>query len=138
VKVVLDTNVLMSGVFFAGLPGEVLAAWREGRVTLAASPEILDEYRRVGVLLEERYGSLGLHALLAVVATTADIVEPLEPASPISRDSDDDKFLLCAVAAAADAVVTGDEDLLTLRAWRSVEILSPRQFVDRYLRGRPG
>jgi putative PIN family toxin of toxin-antitoxin system len=51
VKVVLDTNVFVSGVFFGGVPGRILEAWRDGALTLLVSVAILDEYRRVGRLL---------------------------------------------------------------------------------------
>jgi putative PIN family toxin of toxin-antitoxin system len=51
VRVVLDTNVLVSGVFFGGLPGRILEAWRDGKLTLIVSPAILDEYLRVGRVL---------------------------------------------------------------------------------------
>lgn len=47
-KVVLDTNVVLSGIFFGGVPGRILTAWSEGRVQLVLTPEILDEYRRAG------------------------------------------------------------------------------------------
>jgi len=47
-RVVIDTNVLISGVFFGGLPARVLNAWRDGQYDLVASPGILDECRRVG------------------------------------------------------------------------------------------
>lgn len=47
-KVVVDTNVLVSGIFFGGVPGRVVNAWLQGQVELVLSPSILDEYRRVG------------------------------------------------------------------------------------------
>lgn len=47
-RCVLDTNVLMSGIFFGGVPGRVLEAWMSGRIELILSPEILAEYRTVG------------------------------------------------------------------------------------------
>jgi predicted nucleic acid-binding protein len=50
---VLDTNVLISSIFFGGPPFQILKAWRDGRVQLALSPEILEEYYRVSSLLEE-------------------------------------------------------------------------------------
>ncbi len=50
-KVVLDTNVFVSGVFFGGVPGRILEGWRDGRLTLLVSVAILDEYQRVGRLL---------------------------------------------------------------------------------------
>ena len=51
----MDTNVLMSGIFFGGVPGRVIDAWMDGSLELVLSPEILDEYRRVGAELGGRY-----------------------------------------------------------------------------------
>ena len=51
----MDTNVLMSGIFFGGVPGRVIDAWMDGSLELVLSPEILDEYRRVGSELGGRY-----------------------------------------------------------------------------------
>jgi len=48
VKIVLDTNVVVSGVFFGGVPGRILSAWSAGKLALVLSPSILEEYRRVG------------------------------------------------------------------------------------------
>jgi len=48
VRVVLDTNVVVSGVFFGGVPGRILSAWTAGQITMVMSPAILEEYRRVG------------------------------------------------------------------------------------------
>lgn len=54
-RVILDTNVFVSGVFFSGPPHEILRAWREGRFQMVLSPEILEEYRRVGIDLARHY-----------------------------------------------------------------------------------
>lgn len=57
-RVILDTNVFVSGVFFTGPPYQILKAWREGRVKLIVSPEILEEYERVGKILAEEFPSI--------------------------------------------------------------------------------
>jgi putative PIN family toxin of toxin-antitoxin system len=64
VKVVLDTNVFVSGVFFSGPPFQILQAWRDEKIQLAISPEILDEYRRVGETLAEEHPSIDLGPML--------------------------------------------------------------------------
>lgn len=63
-KIVLDTNVLVSGVFFGGPPYEILEAWREGRIRLVVSPDILAEYYRVGADLSDRYPQVDLQPLV--------------------------------------------------------------------------
>jgi hypothetical protein len=63
-RVVLDTNVLVSAIFFAGIPGRILAAWSEGRFEMLATVDVLTEYRRVVARLERRFPSLEAHASL--------------------------------------------------------------------------
>ena len=66
-RVVLDTNVLMSGLFFSGLPARILAAWTEGRFELVSSVEILAEYRRVGERLNQKFTSIDINPILDLV-----------------------------------------------------------------------
>jgi len=133
VRVVLDTNVFVSGVFFGGHPYRILDAWRRARLTLVLSPEILDEYRRVGESLAERYEGVDLSPFLRLLVAHAEFVQPSPLASPVCRDPDDDKFLACAIAGRAQAIVTGDRDLLSLSEFRSIPVLSPRTFVETHL-----
>lgn len=132
-RVVLDTNVVMSALFFGGIPGRVLDAFRTGLIELAYSPAILEEYARVGGMLSERFGDLNLGSILAVIAAAGTLVDAPPIAEPVSRDPDDDKFLACARAAGASVIVSGDHDLLALREWNGISVLSPREFADRHL-----
>lgn len=133
-KIVLDTNVFVSAVFFGGVPGRILDAWAAGRIQIVASAEILDEYQRVGLVLAAQYPGVDLSPVLTDFITNAEIVAAPPLAEPVSCDPDDDKFLACALAARVDAVVSGDRDLLTHDGWRGIAILKPRRFVDDYLR----
>ncbi len=67
-KVVLDTNVFVSGVFFSGPPYQILKAWRDGKIHLAVSLEILDEYRRVGEILAEDHPTINLAPINSLCA----------------------------------------------------------------------
>jgi len=134
VRVVVDTNVLMSGIFFGGTPGRIVDAVKLGQVTLTVSPGILDEYRRVAEDLESTYGELEAQSLITLLAAGADVVDAPDLSESVSRDPDDDKFLACALAASAPVVVSGDLDLQTLESWRGIRILAPRTFSDEYLR----
>lgn len=131
----MDTNVIMSGIFFGGVPGRLLDAWAGGRVELALSPAILDEYRRVGAELAVKYLTRGeaLTPVLALIAMNATLVDAARLGEPVSADRDDDKFLAAAVAAHATMVVSGDQDLLDVSGWRGIKVLTPRQFADRHL-----
>jgi putative PIN family toxin of toxin-antitoxin system len=134
VKIVLDTNVFVSGVFFSGVPGKILDAWRDGKITLVTSPKILDEYRRVGDFLSTRYEGVDLQPFLSLAATAGLVVEDIELPGQICEDPDDEKFLACAIASGANIVVSGDKHLRRVSGWRGVEVLPPRSFQDRYLR----
>ncbi|MBK6848327.1 MAG: putative toxin-antitoxin system toxin component, PIN family [Proteobacteria bacterium] len=98
-RVVVDTNVLISAIFFSGAPAQLLAAWQEGRLRLVASAEIVDEYTRVVNELARRYPRVHGAAALAVVVAHLDLVEPVELGEAVCEDPDDDKFLACALAA---------------------------------------
>jgi len=134
VRVVLDTNVLLSGIFFGGVPGRLLDAWQNGQLALVLSPAILTEYRRAGAQLVVRYPSTvtTLDPILALLAQAATIVNaPALPAA-VSADPDDDKFLACALASRTPVIVSGDKHLLRVSGWSGIEVLTPRQLIDRY------
>jgi len=134
VRIILDTNVVVSGVFFGGVPGRILNAWRAGRMGLVVSPSILDEYRRVGAILAGRHEGVDFEpfaTLLAIHAEVIDAPEHIDP--PVSNDPADDKFLACASVAGVTLIVSGDRHLLDANGWNGVEVLRPRAFVDRHL-----
>jgi putative PIN family toxin of toxin-antitoxin system len=132
-RVVLDTNVFVSGVFFSGAPSQILEAWSEGRVTLVLSREILEEYRRVSDELHAEFPELNLDPFLALVAVKGVFVEAAPLAGQVSADPDDDRFLACALSGGCSVVVSGDKHLLDASGCQGITVLRPRAFVDRYL-----
>jgi putative PIN family toxin of toxin-antitoxin system len=133
-RIVLDTNVFISGVFFGGPPARILEAWRDARVLPVLSAEILEEYRRVGVELKARYAEVDLEPFLALLGVHAEFVEASPLTEPVASDPDDDKFLACALAGGVPLIVSGDRDLVEQSGWRGIRVLRPRAFVDEYLR----
>lgn len=135
VRVVLDTNVFLSGIFFGGIPGRLLEAWQAGHLTLVLSPAILAEYHRAGAALAARYPGIdaALHPLLALVTQSATLVDAPDLPDAVSADPDDDKFLACAVASRTPVIVSGDKHLLHVSGWSGIEVLTPRQVLDRYI-----
>jgi putative PIN family toxin of toxin-antitoxin system len=133
-RIVLDTNVFVSGIFFSGPPYQILKAWRDGKVQLLVSPSILDEYRRIGTELTLQFGDVDLRSFLDLLTIQAEIV--LAPSLPpiIRDDPSDDKFLEAAVAGRASCIVSGDKHLLNLFEVQGIPILKPKDFVQRYLR----
>jgi putative PIN family toxin of toxin-antitoxin system len=135
-RLVLDTNVFISGVFFSGPPYEILNAWRHGKVDLVISPDILDEYRRVGEQLAKRYTGVDLEPFLELLAIKARIVEPSPLAESVCSDPDDDKFIACALTSRTKLICSGDKALLRASGYRGITILRPKDFVDSYLKAK--
>lgn len=131
-RALLDTNVLVSAVFFAGVPGRVLEALEQRRFTLILSSEILDEYRRVGAELEKQHPKLRgtFEPVVTLLAATATLVDAPPLAAPVCADPDDDKFLAAAVAARATVIVSGDRHLRDVSGWRGISVLTPREFLE--------
>ena len=131
-KIVLDTNVFVSGIFFSGPPQRILRAWREGRVRVAYSPAIILKYRRVLADLSQQFPKINGEPFLDLVTRYGELVHS-GPISGVScRDPEDVKFLECLIDSKARCLVTGDKDLLEVRM-KAASILTPRQFCDRYL-----
>ncbi len=132
-KVVVDTNVVISGVFFGGMPSRVLEAWRDGEFDLVVSPEVLEEYRRVGEELTARFPGVSLAPFLALLVMNAEIVEAPGLSDQVSRDRDDDKFIACALAANCQTIISGDKDLLEVTGYQGLKVLAPREFLESVL-----
>lgn len=132
-RVVLDTNVLLSGIAYpAGVPGKILAAWRHGSVDVLLSAYILDELRRVLPRLAHRHGltPAEIDDLVDVLSIQAEIIEPLPDLDLNLRDADDRPVqgtLLAALQTSkANYLVTGDKDLLALAERHP--IMTPAEF----------
>jgi uncharacterized protein len=128
VIVVLDTNVIVAALVAKGLCHEVLVR-ALGYSTVVTSPTLLDELERT---LRAKF-TLGPAAtvFLEQLRLRVHLVEPTPLAPPVSRDADDDVVLATAVAAKATVIVTGDLDLLVLRRYSGIDIVTPRDFLSR-------
>ena len=135
-KVVLDTNVFVSGVFFGGPPHKILEAWRDGKVQPLLSPAILEEYQRVMRELAVQFPEIKVEALIDFMIVHSEFILPPSLPPVIQADPSDDKFLECAVAGNPTCIVTGDKHLLKLLKFRGISILRPREFVEDYVAGK--
>lgn len=129
-RIVLDTNVLISALAFPGSkPDQVLDSVRRGQVDLFISPFILSELERV--LREKfRFGKRETRARVNAIRSIAHLVQPIERVTAITANDDDNRILECALAAEAEFLVTGDrEHLLPLETYREVKIVSPAHFL---------
>ena len=132
-KVVVDTNVVISGVFFGGMPSRVLEAWRDGEFDLVVSPEVLEEYRRVGEELTARFPGVSLAPFLALLVMNAEIVEAPGLSDQVSRDRDNETFIACALAANCQTIISGDKDLLEVTGYQGLKVVAPREFLESVL-----
>jgi len=133
VKVVIDTNVFISGTFFTGPPSRILEAWRDGRIRIVVSPDILEEYSRVGDILISQFPGIDIGRILELLMNNSEIVSPESLPDPVCQDPDDDKFLSCALKSGARIIISGDKHLLKASGYRGLQVISPRRFLDDYL-----
>ncbi|MBI1821572.1 MAG: putative toxin-antitoxin system toxin component, PIN family [Nitrospirae bacterium] len=132
-RVILDTNVFISGVFFAGPPYQILKAWQDGKIKLLLSPDIFEEYERVGKALSSQFPSINLNSILSFITIKAEIIFAQELSERVSEDPDDDKFLACALSGKCKVIISGDKHLLRVSGFKGIEVIKPRQFFDEYL-----
>ena len=130
-KVVLDTNVLVSGIFWHGPASRILELWAKDKLEVVVSPEILTEYQRLLAELERARPAGLADAWTVFIAQHATVIHPADHPR-LCRDPDDDKFLHCALSAGARALVSGDKDLLSMVRVADVEMLTPTVFLRRY------
>ncbi len=126
-RVVLDTNVLLSGIAYPGsIPGKILTAWRHGSIDVLLSSYILDELQRVLPRLSNRHGlsASEIEELIDILAIQAELIEPLASNCAELRDANDQPILGTLLAAqqgdGADYLITGDKDLLALSGQFSI------------------
>jgi putative PIN family toxin of toxin-antitoxin system len=133
-KIVLDTNVLISGIFFKGPPYQILDAWRNGRLTLIVSPEILLEYQRVANILKHKYSKIDIHPILELIMRNAKFITSNKIDEQVTDDPDDEKFIECAITGNVSIIISGDNHLLKVSGYAGIQVLKPKDFVVEYLK----
>lgn len=132
-KVVIDTNVFISGIFFNGPPSRILHAWQEDQFQLAISEEIVAEYRRVLDIFAVKFKHIDFKPVIEMLLIKAELVGSYSFKEQISEDPDDDKFIACAIASKSKFIVSGDKHLLKIGKYLNTNIVTPRYFVDHLL-----
>jgi putative PIN family toxin of toxin-antitoxin system len=133
VKIILDTNVFISGVFFSGPPNRILKAWSDQKIDLVLSPEILEEYEHVATSLESQFPGIDITPILHLIIQSANIVQAPQLKQSVCQDPDDDIFIACALASGTPIIVSGDKQLLAVSGYSDIDVITPRQFVEQYL-----
>ena len=128
-RVVLDTNVLISAYIFAGICKMIVDHCIDNHeIEIVLSKTIVNEFN--GVLIDKfRYSVEDASVTIETVALVSEIVEPATFDRQICRDPDDDAILGTAISGNADCIVTGDSDLLVLERFQGVDIVSPSEFA---------
>lgn len=133
-RVVLDTNILVSGFLWQGAAREIILAANRQRVSLFTSAALLEEL--TDVLGRGKFQTRLLavdttpHRLVSAYRVLATVVTPTPIPLTIIDDPDDDFVLACAVTASADRIVTNDNHLLKLKIYQGIPIIRPAAFLS--------
>ena len=127
-KAVFDTNVLIAAFLTEGLCSGLLIRARKQAFNLVLCDDIIQEFE--GILMKKfKLTSIDISEISTIVLEAAsEILHKLGPIPNICRDPNDDMIIACAIDAAADYIVTGDEDLLILKRYKDIVITNPRNF----------
>jgi len=132
-RVVADTNIVVSGLLWKGNPRRVLDAARDGTIDLFTSAVLLTELEDVlnREKFAERLASVEVspHELVLGYAALASITQPAGIEPVILADPDDDAVLACGVAAQVEIIVSGDNHLLGLSSYRDIRILTAAELI---------
>ena len=130
-RIVIDTNVLVSGVFFGGFPRKILSSVVSQKITACATAEIINEYQEiVQEMIDRKQGHID-KAILTPLINAMEIIEPITHVE-ICHDPDDNKFLGCAKDSQALYIVSGDKDLLVIEEYENIQIMTAKEFYEKY------
>ena len=135
IRVVLDANVFVGAVLSpGGFPADILRAWRDERFHLVMSPAILEEIDRVlrypKIRRRHRWQAEHLRLFIEDLARLGILTPGELQLNVIAEDPSDNRYLECAIEGDADYLVSRDQHLLRLGAYRKIAILTPRTFLD--------
>jgi len=128
-RVVLDTNILVSALLWRGAPYRCLLAVQAGLADLVISPPILEELRTV-LVGKFRHTGPDAHEAVELIRAAAAVVEISGQLRAVPEDPEDDKFVETAQAGHAERIVSGDRHLLALGSAAGVPVITAREFLD--------
>ena len=132
-RILIDTNIIISGLFFHGLPKQLLAEFDYNKFNICVNESIISEYHKQiqKKIVNPKYTLNG--SLFEEIFRHLQNFEAVSDLK-ICRDPKDDKFINCAIDAKAVYIVSGDNDLLTLKNFADIEIVTAREFYDKYIK----
>ncbi|MCX5797979.1 MAG: putative toxin-antitoxin system toxin component, PIN family [Proteobacteria bacterium] len=133
IKVIFDTNILISALILKGKLSRIVKLWKAGIVIPVFSRETFKEFKDV---LEYPKFSLSKSEIKTIIEEEVlpffEVVDVTGKVQGVCRDPDDDKFISCAVSASADLIVSGDKDLCDLGIYKSVKIIRASDFIKMF------
>jgi len=131
-KVVVDTNVLISATIIQGKQFEILKLSKLGKINLITSPNILKEFEEV--ISREKFGFSKEQVSLAInqILEIAELIIPQHKIDFIKSDPDDNIVLECAQESNADIIISGDDHLLDLKKYKKIQIMNATEFFNTY------
>ena len=129
-RVVADTNILVSAIVFGGPPGRIIELAAARRLQLITSPPLIDELREV---LRRKFGfsDAAIYQAETLLRRAGSVVEPAGELMVIVEDPPDNRVLEAAAAGSADVIVSGDRHLLKLETFGAIPIMKRRELLIR-------
>ena len=131
-RVILDTNVLVSGIFFKGPPYRIFQIWKKGQIEIVISHDILEEYRRVIQDISNQYPHIDISNLFEIITLKAHFTLSLALHPQICDDPDDNKFFSAALVSKTSIIISGDKHLLDKSGYSGINVLRPSKFLEQY------
>ena len=129
-RIVLDTNIFISGIFWKGASNKVLMNWKEGKFTLVTSLETILEIIKVLKDFKIKLSEDMIKELVDLIVQNSIIVEPKEKIDIVKDDLNDNIFIETAVAGNVDYIITQDNHLLKIKEFNGIRIITPEEFLD--------
>jgi uncharacterized protein len=129
-RVVLDTNIFISGIHWPGHFQKILMAWFNGVFKLISSEEIIQELAETLLNFRKPLSNKDILHWISIVATKSTLVKPEIRYNVVKDDPDDNKFIEAAVEGNADYIVSQDKHLLKIKEFRGIKIILPTEFLS--------
>ena len=127
-KVVLDTNIFISGIFWKGSSNRIITHWKEGKFTLITSLKAVSEIIKVLKDFKIKLSEDIIKEWIDLIVRNSIIVEPKEKIAIVKDDPKDNIFIETAVAGNVDYLISQDNHLLKLKEFRGIKIITPEEF----------
>jgi putative PIN family toxin of toxin-antitoxin system len=130
-RIVADTNLLIASIFWSGAPYKIVQQALDGKIEIVTSKDILNEVRKVLKDPKEGFmlGEQEIDDIVNGILLYAKLIEPAIIVDVVKRDPKDNPIIACALTAKAEFIVTRDNDLLVLKEYAGINILTPEEFL---------